>query len=138
MLVEVRRAAHGLAGVVDDEVEPVAGRQQVPAERLDARRVAQVEPEDLEPVAPVGEVGLGGVARGRVAREAGGDDQLRAGAQQLEAGLVADLHPPAGEQRDAPAQVGQLGALGEVELARTAGTAGRRSGGPRDSCCLQT
>jgi hypothetical protein len=38
---------------------------------------------------------------------------VRAGAQQLEAGLVADLHAAAGEQRHAPAQVGELGALGE-------------------------
>ena len=56
--VELGRPAHGLAGVVDDEVEPVACRDEVPAERLDARRVAQVEAEDLEPVAPLLEVGL--------------------------------------------------------------------------------
>ncbi len=56
--VEVRRPAHGLAGVVDDEVEPVARLVQVPAERLDARRVPQVEAVDLEPLAPVVEVGL--------------------------------------------------------------------------------
>jgi hypothetical protein len=56
--VEAGRPAHRLARVVDDEVEPVAGGEQVVAERLDARRVAQVEPEDLEPVAPLVEVGL--------------------------------------------------------------------------------
>ncbi len=38
------------------------------------------------------------------------------GAQQLDAGLVADLHAPAGEQRHAAAQIRALGALGEVEL----------------------
>ena len=38
------------------------------------------------------------------------------GAQELDAGLVADLDPAAGEQRDAAAQVGGLGALGVVEL----------------------
>ena len=37
-------------------------------------------------------------------------------AQQLEPGLVADLDAAAGEQRHAAAQVGQLRALGEVEL----------------------
>ena len=62
--VELRRPPHGLAGVVDDEVEPVARGEQVAAERLDARRVPQIEPEDLEPVAPVAEVGLLRVARG--------------------------------------------------------------------------
>ena len=69
------------------------------AERLDARRVAQVEAEDLEPVAPLLEVGLGGVAGRGVAREARRHDQLRAGAEQLDPGLVADLHPAAGEER---------------------------------------
>ncbi len=78
------------------------------AERLDARRVAQVEAEDLEPVAPLLEVGLRGVAGRRVAREARRDDQLRAGAQQLDPRLVADLDAPAGEQRDAAAEVGGL------------------------------
>ena len=115
--VEVGRPPHGLAGVVDDEVEPVARRQQVRAERLDARRVAQVEPEDLEPVAPVLEVRLARVPRRRVAREARRHDQLRARAQQLDPGLVADLHAPAGEQRDAAAQVGRLRPLREVEVA---------------------
>ena len=85
VLVELGRPPHGLAGVVDDEVEPVAGAEQLPAERLDARRVAQVEPEDLEAVAPLGEVRLRGVAGRRVAGKARGDDQVRAGAQQLEA-----------------------------------------------------
>ena len=115
--VEVGRPAHGLAGVVDDEVEPVPRREQVRAERLDARRVAQVEPEDLEPVAPVVEVRLARVPGRGVAREARRDDQLRAGAQQLDPRLVADLHAAAGEQRDAAAQVGGLGALAEVEVA---------------------
>ena len=114
--VEVGRTAHGLAGVVDDEVEPRPRGQQLAAERLDARRVTQVETEHLEAVAPLGEVGLLGVAAGGVAGEARGDDEVRAGAQQLQPGLVADLHAAAGEQRHASAQVGQLGALAEVEL----------------------
>ena len=85
---------------------------EVVAERLDARRVAQVEAEDLEPVAPVVEVGL---ARRSAAAESRGKRvvtmSVGAGAQQLDAGLVADLHPAAGEQRDPAAQVGGLGAL---------------------------
>ena len=48
---------------------------EVAAERLDARRVAQVEAEDLEPVAPLVEVGLLRVAERGVAREPGGDDR---------------------------------------------------------------
>ncbi len=115
--VEVGRAPHGLARVVDDEVEPAARVAQVLAERLDARRVAQVEPEDLEPVAPLLEVGLLRVARRSIAREARRDDQLRTRAQQLDARLVADLDATAREQRDAAPQVGGLGALAVVEVA---------------------
>ena len=113
--VEVGRPAHRLAGVVDDVVEAVVGRQEVVAERLDARRVAQVEPVDLEPVVPVAEVGLLRVAGGGVAREAGRHDQVRAGAKQLDPRLVADLHAAAREHRDAALEVGGLRALREVE-----------------------
>ena len=86
------------------------------AERLNARRVAQIEPEDFQPMTPVLEVRLGGVTQRGVARETGADDELRAGPQKLDAGLITDLHAPAGEQRDASAQVRQLGALAEVQL----------------------
>ena len=114
--VELGRTAHGLAGVVDDEVQARVLGRQFAAEGLHARRVAQVQAEDLQPVRPVAEIGFVGITRRRIAREAGGDDQLRTGAQQLQARLVADLDPPAGQQRDAPAQVGQFGALEEIEL----------------------
>ena len=115
--IELGRPAHRLAGVVDDEVEAVPRLVQVLAEGLDARRVPQVEAEDLEPVAPLAEVGLPRVARGRVAREAGRHDQVGAGTQQLDAGLVADLHAPARQQGDAPREVCGLGALAVVEVA---------------------
>jgi hypothetical protein len=56
MPVEVGGAADGLAGVIDDEVQPLAGGVQMMAERFNAGRVTQVEAEDLQPVRPVGEV----------------------------------------------------------------------------------
>ena len=90
--------------------------EHVVGECLDARRVAQVEAEDLETIAPVGEVGLGGVASRSVAGKAGDDDQRRAAAQQLDACLVADLHAAAGEQGHRAGQVGEFGPLREVEL----------------------
>ena len=62
------------------------------------------------------EIRLRRIAPGRVAREARGDDQLGSGAQQLEPGLITDLHASAGQQRNASAQVGQFRALGEVEF----------------------
>ena len=78
--------------------------------------MAQIEPEHLEAVAPLLEVGFARVPGRGVARESRGDDQLRTGSQQLDPGLVADLDATAGEQRDAAREVGGLGALGVVEL----------------------
>ncbi len=87
------------------------------AEGLDARRVAQIEPEDLEPVAPFVEVDLLHVAVRRVAWKARGDDELRARPQQLDPGLIPDLHAPAREERHATREVCGLRALGVVEVA---------------------
>ena len=110
--VELGRPAHRLAGVVDDEVEPVPRRRAGARQNASTLGVWRRSRPKISSRSPhVGEVGLPRVARGRVAREARRDDQVRAGAQQLDAGLVADLHAPAGEQRDAAAQVGGLGAL---------------------------
>ena len=115
VLVKIRRPAHGLAGVIDDEIQPVARREQMPAERLHAGRVPQVQSENLQPVAPFRKIRFRRVAPGRVAREARGHDQLCARPQQLDARLIADLHPSAGEQRHAPAQVRRLRALAIVQ-----------------------
>src|SRR5690606_25897943 len=88
---------------------------EVLTEGLDARRMAQVEAEDLEPILPLLEIRFGGVARGRVTGKPGRDDQVRARPQQLQAGLIADLHAAAGQQCDAPAQIGELRPLAEIE-----------------------
>ena len=114
--VKLRRTANGLAGVVDDEIEPRKSLEQLPAEGLDAGRVAHVQSEDFEAMPPLAEIRFLRVALGRIAREARGDDQPRARAQQLEARLIADLHASAGQQRDAAAQVRQFGSLVEIEL----------------------
>ena len=60
---------------------------------------------------------FGCVPRRRITRESRRDDQLGTAAQQFDAGLVADLDPATGEQRDRAVQIGQLAALVEVELA---------------------
>ena len=118
--VEISRSPHRLAGVVDDEVESLPRDGQVSAESVDARGVAQVEPEHLEPVTPLAEVGLARVPGGAVTREASRDDQVRARAEQLDPGLVADLHAPAGQESDASREVCDLAALREVEVAALA------------------
>jgi hypothetical protein len=78
--------------------------------------VAQIEAEDLQPIGPLLEIRLRCITRRGVAREARGHDQMRAGAQQFEAGLIADLHAAAGQQRHAAGQVRQLRALREIQL----------------------
>ncbi len=114
--IEFRRPAHRLAGVVDDEIQAVAGLAQMPAKRLHARRVPQIEPENLQPVAPFGKVRFLRVARRRIARKTRRHNQMRPGPEQFDAGLIADFDAAAGEQRHAPAQIRQLGPLAKVQF----------------------
>jgi hypothetical protein len=103
--VEARRATHRLAGVVDHEVEPRQRRRQMPRQRVDARRVPQVETPHLQPVAPVGEVRLACVARSGVLRKTRRHDDVAAVAQQQDRAVVPDLHARARHQRHAPRQI---------------------------------
>ncbi len=114
--IKLGRAANGLAGVVDDEIEPRASGEQLLAEGLDAGCVAHVEAEDFETVAPVTKIGFHGVALGGVARKTSGDDELRAGAEEFEAGLIANLDAAPGEESDAAGEICQFGAFGEIEF----------------------
>ena len=41
---------------------------------------------------------------------------MRPGAQQFYSGLITNLHAPAGEQGDAPAQIRRLGALEKIQF----------------------
>ena len=120
VFVEPGWAAHGLTGVVDDGIEPLARCRYMGAECLDTWRVAQVKAEDLEPVAPLGEVRFGCVTRCSVAREACGDDQFSAASEQLDAGLISDFDASACEEDDHAGHVGELAALVKVQ-----GRAGR-------------
>src|SRR3954470_24483064 len=88
----------------------------MPAKSFDAGRVAKIEPEYLETMPPLFEVGFGSITRGRVARETGRDNELGSGAQKLDSGLVTDLNAPAGQESDAAAQIGQLGSFAEVQI----------------------
>ena len=115
MTIEVRGPANGLAGVVDDVVEPIVRRRQMPAERLDARRMAEIEAVDLEAVTPVGEVVLPRIPSGRIAGKTRRDDEMGARAQQLDPSLVSDLDASARQERNLPSEVGGLRTLREVE-----------------------
>jgi hypothetical protein len=116
VLVETRRTTHGLAGVVDDEVEARKRVVDEAREDLDARRMAQIEAVDVQPVLPLVEVGLARVAQRRVLREARGRDHLAARSQHLERGVEADLHARAGDEADAALERRGLEALLVVEL----------------------
>ena len=89
----------------------------MPAKGLHARRVAQIESKNFQPMPPLGEIRLGRITGRCVAREACADDELHPGAQQLDARLITDLHAPAGQERHAPAQIRRLGALAEIQIA---------------------
>ena len=105
VLIEVGRPAHCLTGVVDDEIEAIAGSEQMVAKGFNAGRVPQVEPKDLEPLGPFGKVRLPGVARRRIAGKAGRDDKLGSRAEQLDSSLVANLDPSSRQQRHPARQV---------------------------------
>ena len=87
------------SGILTDEEA-----QEQRAQLLEGDGVAQVDPVDLQPVAPEGEVVLGGVAAGGVAGEAGEDDHPAARAEEEDRRLVADLDPRPGDQGHAPGQ----------------------------------
>ena len=53
VLVEIGRTTNRLAGVIDDEIEPRARGEQVTAKGLHTRRVAQVQAENFQAVAPI-------------------------------------------------------------------------------------
>ena len=86
------------------------------AERFDARRVAEIEAEDLEAIVPFGKVRLLCIAARAVARKPRRHDQVRTAAQQLQPRLVADLDATARQQRDTSSEIRTLVALAVVDF----------------------
>ena len=131
--VGVGRAAHGLRGVVDQDVERTVGRDRV-GELDDLPGLAQVDADDVQAVEPVAAVGHRREAARRVLREAGRDRRVRAVAQQPQRDVHADLRAPAREQRAPPGEVGA--GLAPLPVERRAGRdrAGGRSRRPRCTC----
>ena len=78
--IKIRRTTDGLAGIIDDEIEPLIFRDHMTAKRLDAGRVAQVESENLKPMPPVLKIQLLRITHRRITGKTGGDDEMRAGA----------------------------------------------------------
>ncbi len=103
--VGVRGAAHGLRGVVDQDVQRALGGDAV-GQRDDLGRVAQVDADDAQAVDPVRGVLKRGKAACGVAREARGDGGVGTVAQQAQGDVHADLGASAGEQRALAGQVG--------------------------------
>ncbi len=117
VLEETRRTAHGLAGVVENVVEPRQPLEQKSREDFDARSMPQVEAVDLQTRAEGRKIRFPRIAVGGIHRKAGGDDDMRAGSQEFQGGLKTDLHPGAGDQRVVTVEIRRLLALGIIEVA---------------------
>ncbi len=113
--VGARRAADGLRGVVDEDVEG-SGRGDLLGQCHHLGGVAQVDADDLEAVQPVGRVLLCRKASRGIVREPRRDRQVGAVAQEHQRDVHADLGAPAGEQGPAAGEVGALVALGVAQL----------------------
>ena len=116
--VGLGRAAHGLGGVVDEDVQRALGGDVV-GERDDLARVAHVDADDPQAIEPLGAVVHRGEAPHRVVGEARRDRRVRAVAQQPQGDVHPDLGAAAGEQRAASGQVGARAA--PLVVARRAG-----------------
>ena len=103
--VVAHRPAHGLARVVDDDVQPRQRLVEHRAERLEAPHVAQVDGVHVQPLLPNLKVVLRGVPPVRVRGEARGGQQRGAGSEELEPYFEADLDPGAGQKRNLAGQV---------------------------------
>jgi hypothetical protein len=110
-------AAHGLTGIVQNVVESRQALEEKAGEDVDARRMPQVEPVDLQAFTERREIGLLRVAVRGVHGKSSGDDDVRTGPQQFERCLKADLYPSTRHQSNVARQIGRLLALGVVELA---------------------
>src|SRR4051812_26634878 len=86
------------------------------AKCLHAGGVAQVEPENFQPMAPFGEVRLLRVTRGGGAREPRRDDEVSARTEHSNPRLIPNFDAPAGEQGHAPFEVGTFGALAKIQI----------------------
>jgi hypothetical protein len=116
MTKEAGRPPHGLARVVQDVVEPRQPFREKPREQLDARCVPQIEAEDLQPLAKLREIRLLRVAARGVDGKARRDDDVRAGTQQFQRRLIADLYARAGDDGVMAREIGSLLALRVVEV----------------------
>ena len=72
---------------------------------LDRGGVAKIESVNAQPLAPVREVRLTGVARRAVTRKTRGDHNPTAVAQQQDGRVITDLDPRARDDRHATAQI---------------------------------
>src|SRR6185312_11683715 len=123
MLEKPRRPPNRLARVIEDVVEPWQPLEQKSGEDLNTRRMAQIQPVNLQPLAELREVGLLGVSLRRIDREASGDDYVRSRPEQLQRCLKPDLDARSCDQRVVTTEIGRLLALRIVEVA--AGSAHR-------------
>src|SRR5262245_4744928 len=111
MRIEPRGPANGLACVLDDEIEAGKAAFEQARERLHARREAQIEPVNLEPIAPRGEVALPRVTARRIVRKTRRHDDTRTRTEKQDRRLVSNFDAPTGHERHAAAEIGRLHAF---------------------------
>src|SRR5689334_3588821 len=117
MTIEARGPPDGLTRIVNEEVETLFGAIEMPRERFDTRRMAEIDSVDLEAIAEALEVRLARVAKRGVTRKARAHDDPRTRAKKENRRLVADLHARAADECHATAEIRALGALAVVEVA---------------------
>ena len=79
--------------------------------------MTQIEAIYFQTSAPIFKIRFACIAHRCVPRKPRSDDKLGAGAQKFDARLVTNLQTAAGQQRDTPTQIRELGSLAEVQVA---------------------
>src|SRR5687768_10989941 len=88
----------------------------MPAKRFDRRRVAQIQSENFQAMTPLREIRLRSIARRRIARKASRHNQMTAGAQHFDAGLIANFNTSSSEQRHATTKISKFGPFAKIQL----------------------
>ncbi len=105
-----------LSRIVNENVEPVFGFLNMPRKNFHARRVAEIHPKDLKPVAPAREILLLRIAERCVRGKPRKGDHPGSSAEHHERCLVPDLHAGAGDECGLSVEIRRLKPFGIIEL----------------------
>ena len=114
-LVVRRRSAHGLARVMNQEIEARFPVEHLRAEGFQRWCITQVQRMYLQTPLPFSEIGFPLESRRGIASETRRRDDARARPKQHQRNFEADLHARARNQRDAFRKVGALVSFQPIE-----------------------